>query len=259
MTQRRKTQERSGGLRVVVQDTGRVKNRMSKNQTLNVANRVVKRQQTPIKSGKRISNAKVSRRALTLSERFSQIENKRRELSKSSLAAQEIKPRRAVGRISQLGAKQATVTPKRNDGRGKPRVLTVRRNPQSTGKGRANTRLPNKQSVGSKEPSGRTGVGRKGRQNLGTVLLKRVEVFHKDRCAAIARASNRQLGFSLVLVHRMRRWKILTKTWTDTWLSLMKRLEVVPARFGNQLFEPLMCLYDALTPYGCQRIELFSF
>jgi len=88
MTQRRKTQERSGGLRVVVQDTGRVKNRMSKNQTLNVANRVVKRQQTPIKSGKRISNAKVSRRALTLSERFSQIENKRRELSKSSLAAQ---------------------------------------------------------------------------------------------------------------------------------------------------------------------------
>mmetsp|Transcript_20301 Transcript_20301/g.48350 ORF Transcript_20301/g.48350 Transcript_20301/m.48350 type:complete len:206 (-) Transcript_20301:264-881(-) len=133
MTQRRKTQERSGGLRVVVQDTGRVKNRMSKNQTLNVANRVVKRQQTPIKSGKRISNAKVSRRALTLSERFSQIENKRRELSKSSLAAQEIKPRRAVGRISQLGAKQATVTPKRNDGRGKPRVLTVRRNPQSTG------------------------------------------------------------------------------------------------------------------------------
>jgi len=107
--------------------------------------------------------------------------------------------------------------------------------------------------------TGRTGVGRKGRQNLGTVLLKRVEVFHKDRCAAIARASNRQLGFSLVLVHRMRRWKILTKTWTDTWLSLMKRLEVVPARFGNQLFEPLMCLYDALTPYGCQRIELFSF
>uniref|UniRef100_A0A061QUA9 Chromatin target of PRMT1 protein C-terminal domain-containing protein n=1 Tax=Tetraselmis sp. GSL018 TaxID=582737 RepID=A0A061QUA9_9CHLO len=161
MTQRRKTQERSGGLRVVVQDTGRVKNRMSKNQTLNVANRVVKRQQTPIKSGKRISNAKVSRRALTLSERFSQIENKRRELSKSSLAAQEIKPRRAVGRISQLGAKQATVTPKRNDGRGKPRVLTVRRNPQSTGKGRANTRLPNKQSVGSKEPSTRQNGRRK--------------------------------------------------------------------------------------------------